>query len=94
MAGMLDVDNYNKENRENKLDLIFEAMGPTNEKSAFLLALMIMQQPDPVSYNNFLIATIDSFYNQGGNGNSSAGSTHAELSNMRQKAWSIYLKIK
>ena len=41
MSSMLDPQNYNKEMREKKIDLMLSAMGPMNEKSAFLLALML-----------------------------------------------------
>lgn len=93
MTSMLDPDKFNKDVRERQLKTVFDGMGPLSEKSVFILAMMIMQQPNPADFNNHLISTIDALYNSGGNTDMSVGSTYSELSTMRQQAWSLYIKI-
>lgn len=94
MSNMLDPQQYNKAMREKQLDSVINAMGPTNEKSAFILALMILQSPKPEAYMDTISSAIDKLYNPSGNGDKSVGSTFYEMSIMYQQACSIYIKIK
>lgn len=94
MSSMLDPQNYNKAQREKQLDLVISAMGPASEKSAFILALMIMQAPDAKEYMNTISSAINKLYNPDGNGDNSIGSTFNEMSTMYQQACSIYMKIR
>jgi len=94
MSSMLDPQQYNKDMRDAQLDLVIKAMGPASEKSAFILALMILQAPDPVAYMNRISSAIDKLYSPSGNGDKSTGSTFHEMSLMYQQAYSIYMKIR
>ena len=94
MTSMLDPQNYNKDMREKQLDLVIGAMGPASEKSAFILALMIMQAPDPAAYMNTINTAINKLYSPDGNADRSLGSTFSEMSTMYQQACSIYMSIR
>lgn len=94
MSGMLNPQQHNNEQREKNIDLVISAMGPTNEKSAFLLALMIKDSNDPVKKMNEISTCLDAAYAAGGNTDHSAGSTYSELKLMYQNAVMIYHRIK
>lgn len=80
--------------RDRQLDSIFNAMGPTNEKSAFILALMILQSPDPDAYMKTINSAIEKLYNPSGNGDNSPESTYFQMDSMYKQARSIYMMIK
>ncbi|EHV59991.1 hypothetical protein ACTZHC_10850 [Escherichia coli] len=94
MSSMLDPQQYNKDMREKQIDLMLTAMGPTNEKSAFLMALMIKHSDDPVATINEIGDCINAVYAAGENTDTSAGSTFSEMKIMYGSAVSIYHKIK
>ena len=94
MSSMLDPQNYNKEMREKKIDLMLSAMGPTNEKAAFLMAFMIKQSENPADMIKKIGDCLDVTYASGENTDTSTGSTFSEMSLMYRNAISIYHKIK
>ncbi|MEH4799084.1 hypothetical protein [Atlantibacter hermannii] len=94
MSSMLDPQNYNKEMREKKIDLMLSAMGPMNEKSAFLLALMIKHSDDPAATIRRIGDCVEAVYGAGENTDTSQGSNFSEMRLMYHNAISIYHKIK
>ncbi|ASG88426.1 hypothetical protein [Salmonella enterica] len=94
MSSMLDPQQYNKEMRDKEIALMLSSMGPTNEKSAFLMALMIKQSDDPAATIKEIGDCIDTVYGAGDNTDRSTGSTFSEMSRMYGSAVSIYHKIK
>ncbi|WP_342753759.1 hypothetical protein AAGQ96_12895 [Pantoea sp. MBD-2R] len=94
MSSMLDPQKYNAEKRQKDIDLTIQAMGPTNEKSAFLLAVLAKQSDDPIAYLNEIGKYIDAVYAAGENTDTAIGSTFSSMQDMYRGARSIYEKIK
>ncbi|MDC7868820.1 hypothetical protein TH60_05760 [Pantoea ananatis] len=94
MSSMLDPQQYNRDQREKQIDLTIQAMGPTNEKSAFILAILAKNSGDPTAYFKDLSNCVDAAYADGENTDTSVGSTFSEMSNMLMGARRIFEKIK
>lgn len=94
MNSMLNPQKFNDEVREKQIDLMLKAMGPTNEKSAFLLAILIKQSDDPVSFINKVNEYIEAVFGANENTDKSVGSTFSEMGTMYREAISIYHQIK
>lgn len=94
MSNMLDPQQYKKDMREKQIDIMLAAMGPTNEKSAFLMALMIKHSENPVATINEIGDCINAVYAAGENTDKSTGSTFSEMKLMYNNAVCIYHKIK
>ena len=94
MSSMLDPEKYNAEMRQKKIDLTIQAMGPTNEKSAFLLAVMAKDSEDPIAYLNNIGEYINAVYSAGENTDASVESTFSAMRNMYMDARTIFDKIK
>ncbi|MGX9376049.1 hypothetical protein ACWXV6_14815 [Pantoea ananatis] len=94
MSSMLDPQQFNKDGREKEINLTIQAMGPTNEKSAFILAFLAKNSEDPVAFFNDLSKCIDATYADGKNTDTSIGSTFSAMQTMFSGARRIYEKIK
>jgi len=94
MSSMLDPQKYNEDLRQKQIDLTIQAMGPTNEKSAFLLAVMAKDSEDPIAYINNIGKYIDAVYAAGENTDISVESTFSAMRNMYMDAITIFNKIK
>jgi len=94
MSSMLDPQKYNDDMRNKRIDLVINAMGPTNEKSAFLLAVMAKQSNDPVAYFNDIGKYLDAVYAARENTDTSPESTFSAMQTMYLEARNIYSIIK
>lgn len=94
MSSMLDPQKYNEDQRNKRIDLVINAMGPTNEKSAFLLAVMAKQSNDPTAYLNEISKYLDAVYAAGENTDTSLESTFSAMQMMYRDAIRIYSIIK
>ena len=94
MSSMLDSQKYNADMRERQIDLTIKSMGPTNEKSAFLLAVLAKQSADPTAFFNDISKYIDTVYAAGENTDTSVESTFAAMQNLSMTARQIFQKIK
>ncbi|EAT2433152.1 hypothetical protein DRL37_23560 [Salmonella enterica subsp. enterica serovar Leeuwarden] len=94
MSSMLDPQQYNKDMRKKQIDLMLSTIGPMNEKSAFLMALMIKLSDDPAATIKEIGDCLDAVYGAGENTDNSTGSTFSEMRLMYSSAVTIYHKIK
>ncbi|PVZ84848.1 hypothetical protein C9426_22105 [Serratia sp. S1B] len=90
MSNMLNPEKYNADIRKNQIDNLIKSVGPTNEKSAFLLALMIKESATPGDFIQKLGMCIDAVYSEGEH----PSSDFDEMKTFYHRAITIYHKIK